>query len=223
LLYNQSRQLKYVGINTLLLLLLSLIGGLMVIIRFYYTGNLVYGFLIWNLILAWIPLVFSLIMFWIHSVTKGRTGWLFILGIIWLLFYPNAPYMITDFIHFQINNSFLVWFDFVIYSIFVWTSFFIGFSSVYLVFRIMKERWNMFISCLSIILVLFLSSFGIYLGRFIRWNSWDAFINPLEFIYSVLKNINIQSVFFSVIFGTWLTLTYAFLYSISYLKIDHKN
>jgi uncharacterized membrane protein len=87
----------------------------------------------------------------------------------------------------------------------------------------MKEKWNTIIGCIIVIIVLFLSSFGVYLGRFVRLNSWDAIFNPFDLIGSALKNISVQSVVFSLIFGTLLTLTYAFLYSITYLKVEDRR
>ncbi len=216
----ESHRLKYILINALLLFLLSFMGWLMVMIRFTYTGQFSYRFLLWNLLLAWIPYMISLLIYWINTFKKGHPVILLGLGVLWLLFYPNAPYMITDFIHFQINRSFIIWYDFVIYSLFIWTSFLIGFSSIYLVFRTMRQKLNRIICGFIVIVVLFLSSFGIYLGRFIRWNSWDALFQPIDLMHSALQNISAQSLIFSLIFGTLLTLTYAFLYSITYLRID---
>lgn len=128
--------------------------------------------------------------------------------------------MITDFIHFESYDSFLMWYDLVVYLIFIWTSFLLGFVSIYLVSRIVEKITNKIFSWMFVLMVQFLSSLGIYLGRFIRWNSWDAMLNPFGLMSSIIENIHLQSFLFSIIFGTLLTLMYAFLYSLTYLKLE---
>lgn len=209
-------------ICTIILLLLSLFGCLMVVVRLLYTGQPRYSFLIWNLCLSWIPLGISMFMTHIYTKTTKKKKYIILIlsGLIWLLFYPNAPYMITDFIHFTYSNSFLTWYDLVIYSTFIFTSFLIGFVSIYLVSRVVEKITNNIIGWLFTLFVLFLSSYGIYLGRFIRWNSWDMILNPFDLFSSFLGNINYQSITFSIVYGALLTLIYAFLYGLTYLKLE---
>jgi len=203
-------------------MLLSIFGCIMVVIRSVYTGYISYYYLIWNLFLSWIPLGIAFLMSYVYSNTrkKKNTVFFFILGMFWLLFYPNAPYMITDFVHFRHSGNFLTWFDLVIYSTFIFTSFLIGFISIYLVSRIVEKRTNKLIGWLFTLFILFISSYGIYLGRFIRWNSWDLLTNPLKLFRGFFVNINFQSIVFSIIYGLLLTLIYAFLYGLTYLKLE---
>lgn len=204
-----------------ILLLLSFMGVFMVILRYAVTERAEFLYFIWNLFLSWIPLVVSIIMTYIYSSKmRGKLIFLLPLGVIWLLFYPNAPYMITDFIHFRNNYTFLIWYDLVIYATFIWTSYLLGFVSVFLIKRIVAKATNKFISWIFMIFVLFLSSYAIYIGRFIRLNSWDALFNP-KYIFNIfIKNINKYSIIFSLIYGALLTLTYAFLYGLTYLKLE---
>jgi uncharacterized membrane protein len=201
---------------------LSVFGCVMIVVRWIFTGDPEFLFLIWNLFLSWIPLGVSAIMSYRYSSRTGgrKLVALVPLGIVWLLFYPNAPYMITDFIHFRNNYTFLIWYDLVIYSIFIWTSFLLGFVSIYLVNRIVEKETNKITGWLFTLFILFLSSYGIYLGRFIRWNSWDLLLNPLALLQSILGNIHLQSLVFSLIYGMLLTLMYAFLYGLTYLKLE---
>lgn len=216
------KRYRHTLICTGILLSLSILGCFMIVARWSFTGYPAFLFLIWNLFLSWIPLGISALMSYLYSYGRqGRKLYkLLPLGIVWLLFYPNAPYMLTDFIHFRDSGTFLIWFDLVIYSIFIWTSFVLGFVSIYLVNRIVEKETNKITGWLFTLFILFLSSYGIYLGRFIRWNSWDLLLNPLALLHSILDNLHLQSLVFSLIFGLLLTLMYAFLYGLTYLKLE---
>lgn len=213
---------KYILRSAFLLLFLSFFGCLMVIIRWASIGTPKYLFLIWNLFLSWIPLGISIIMSYIHTkaINKIRRVQLLSLGVIWLLFYPNAPYMLTDYIHLKNSHSLLTWFDLAMYSTFILTSLLVGFISLYLINRIVLKLTNKIIGWSFVVCVLFLSSYGIYLGRFIRWNSWDIILNPLNLFISFFENINFDSLVFSLMYGILLTLIYAFLIGLTYLKLD---
>lgn len=217
---NILEKYKYILISIFLLFLLSFFGCLMLVIRWLRIGTPKYLFLIWNLFLSWIPLGISLIMRYIHSKVNRGGFILVVLGMIWLLFYPNAPYMLTDYIHLRNSHSLLTWVDLVIHSVFIWTSLFVGFLSLFIVNGIIHKLTNKIIVWLFTIGVLFLSSFGIYLGRFIRWNSWDMILNPLSLITSVLENINFESILFTMMYGILLTLIYTFLYGLTFLRLD---
>lgn len=213
---------KYTMISASILFLLSFFGCLMILMRRYVIGRAAYSYLIWNLFLAWVPFVISIVMSYIDTseIAKKKNHYLFPLGFVWLLFYPNAPYMITDFIHFEFTAKFLNWYDLAIFSLFIGTGFLLGFISMYLVYRIIARHHHTLAGGVFGLSVLLLSSYGIYLGRFMRWNSWDIFIKPSELICSVIQNVNYQSLVFSLIFALLLTLTYAFLYSLTYLHLE---
>lgn len=219
---NVIKKYKHTVICSGILLLLSFFGCVMIVVRYFFTGHHRFLFLIWNLFLAWIPFGLSIVMSYIYTLKPTRKTLVLItpIGLIWLLFYPNAPYMITDFIHFKSSRSFLIWYDLVIYSIFIWTSFLLGFVSIYLVNRIIEKETNKIVGWLSVLFILFLSSYGIYLGRFVRWNSWDMIFNPFSLISSILENIHYQAFIFSSIYGMLLTLMYAFLYGLTHLKLE---
>ena len=216
-----NKKYDYNFFCTLGLFFMSIICGLMVLVKYVLVGSGVYFYLIWNLFLSWIPYGISLIMDTIcHSKRMTRKGLLlFILGAVWLLFYPNAPYMITDFIHLQQHGGFLIWYDLAVFTLFIWTSFLLGYMSIYLVFRMISTKFNPFWGGIFVFIVLYISSYAIYLGRFMRWNSWDILANPIALLISMLQNLNYQSVIFSILFGTILTLIYGFLYIMSHLGV----
>jgi len=139
------------------------------------TTNLLY--LIWNLFLAWIPYIISLCF-----IKKGTPVKLFIpLFLIWLLFFPNAPYLVTDVLHLSAGSPAL-WYDSLLFFFFGWIGLFLGMLSLFQVHQYLKAHLNYFLSEIIIFCICFISSFGIYLGRFERWNSWDLFLNPLVLI-----------------------------------------
>jgi uncharacterized membrane protein len=149
------------------------------------TTNLLY--LIWNLFLAWVPYVISL--FFIKKDTPLNH---FIpLFLIWLLFFPNAPYLVTDVLHIVSISHVLLWYDSLLLFFFGWIGLFLGVLSLFHIHRYLKEHINYFVSEIVIFLICFISSFGMYLGRFERWNSWDVFINNPFVLSRHLFNISI--------------------------------
>jgi len=215
--------LKCVGIY----LFLSFSACFMVVFRKLILGYLDYRYLMWNLFLAWIPLILSIIIgytYFFHKRSVFRKIYLLFLGLIWVVVYPNCPYIITDFIHlggmkYYINTigytmNFLIWYDFIMISLFILTGFLLGFISLYVIQMLITDRFNKWIGYIFVGSVLFLSSFGIYLGRFIRWNSWDIVLKPKILINSILNNSNGYAVEFTISFGLFLILIY---FALNYL------
>jgi uncharacterized membrane protein len=140
------------------------------------TGTSFYRFLAWNLVLAWIPFLAALAAYTL-SRRGARTAAL-AAGVVWLLFFPNAPYMLTDYIHLRSSDAAPVWYDALMLSSFVWTALLLGFFSLYLMQTIWRTRLGDATSWAFATLVLALGSFGVYIGRFLRLNSWDALLHP---------------------------------------------
>jgi len=163
------------GIAILLLSSLYCIG--LELARVVYTGNRVYLFLIWNLFLAWIPFAVSLLIEEVQS-RGARPALLVLLTAIWLLFFPNAPYVITDFVHLRPRGSAPLWFDVLLIASFAWTSLLLGFVSLNRVQRLITSAAGALAGWLSAAGALVLASFGIYIGRFEVRNSWDLIVRP---------------------------------------------
>jgi uncharacterized membrane protein len=137
------------------------------------TTNLLY--LIWNLFLAWVPYVISL-----YFIKKDMSVNRFIpIFIIWLIFFPNAPYLVTDVLHIVSSSPAILWYDSLLFFFFGWIGLFLGMISLFHVHQFLKVHLNYFFSEISIFGICFISSLGMYLGRFERKNSWDIFIHPL--------------------------------------------
>jgi uncharacterized membrane protein len=157
--------------------------GVMLLSRVIYSGTITYLFLIWNLFLAWIPYQLSLVLHH-HKIIARRTVYIVLAG--WLLFFPNALYIITDLIHLEdLETDVPVWFD----AILIFTSSVAGlmlaFASLIKVETFLLQKVKERLVSGLIIGCLFLGSFGVYLGRFLRWNSWDIVTHPLNLLAQI--------------------------------------
>lgn len=155
---------------------------LMVVVRPLRYEGIVFPFLIWNLFLAAIPFAISQFM-WLRPV---KSGTLLVTGLfLWLLFFPNAPYILTDLMHISSRRAAPFWFDLVLLVSFAWNGLMLGHLSLLEVHRIVDERFGTGYGWIFTVSAVVMGSFGIYVGRFLRWNSWDVFIHP----YSLVSDI----------------------------------
>jgi len=136
-----------------------------------------FRFLVWNLILAWVPLLLALVVYDAYRHGARLLGLVPAL-VLWLLFLPNAPYIVTDFVHLSGNSAAPLWFNGVELSAFAWTGILLGFVSLYLVHAVLRDRLGAALSWFVVLCVLALASVGVYLGRVQRWNSWDLLTQP---------------------------------------------
>ena len=170
--YANERLVVLAGLGLASLLCVSL--ELMRELRFGAPG---YRFLLWNLALAWVPLVLSLLIY--DRYRRGHaTLRLVPAAALWLLFLPNAPYILTDFIHLAPGPRTPLWLDGAILSAFAWTGMLLGFASLYLVHAVVRHRYGARAGWSGVLGALALVSAGVYAGRFLRWNSWDLLVRP---------------------------------------------
>jgi len=142
-------------------------------------------YLIWNLGLAWVPLLFIL---WLQRLLRTRlwSGWQpLAITIVWLSFLPNSFYMITDLIHLHEIERTDMLFDLVMFTSFVMNGVMLGYLSLFLVHLELIKRLSRRVSALIISGVLLLASFAIFIGRDLRWNTWDVVLNPASVIFDV--------------------------------------
>jgi len=197
-----------------LLVAASAVSVALAITRIEYSNTREYSSLIWNLFLAWIPFVFASIA---YSLSWGRKMLYVVVtacALVWLLFFPNAPYILTDFQHLSTNAATApVWFDVLMLIWFAWTGLLLGVVSLFMVQEIVTRNFGRLTGWIFAFGVIVLSSVGIYLGRFLRWNSWDVLQDPLPIahdIYSILRHpfSNIRTYGFILLF----TLLFLFVY-----------
>lgn len=152
--------------------------------RYLYTKDHFLLSLNWNLFLAFIPWALTSLVA-IRPRLQSNKQILTLLLIIWFLFFPNSPYIFTDLVHITHKSTMPLWFDLILILTFAWVGMLFGLLSLWDLERILKKSINhKWISVISVGL-LFLGSFGIYIGRDLRWNSWDVIREPFGLIYDI--------------------------------------
>lgn len=151
---------------------------------FYHRKSHTFLFLIWNLFLAWIPYFIALLIPFIYKHTNS-VMLVTLLGIVWLLFFPNAPYLLTDLVHLKKRMFVPFWFDMMMFLSFAWTGLILGLLSLLEIHDFLRQRIPNFIAHLMVFCFIQLSGIGIYMGRFQRWNSWDIIASPMAMIEEV--------------------------------------
>jgi uncharacterized membrane protein len=147
--------------------------AVLLFIRIARTGSLMYAFLVWNLFLAAIPAAAAGLL--VRARTTPRR---MILAGVWLAFLPNAPYLVTDLMHLRLSSAAPVWFDVALLVSCAATGLLLGYTSLADVQRVAAQRFGEAIAWLCAAMTLVLCAFGIYLGRFLRRNSWDVLTDP---------------------------------------------
>jgi uncharacterized membrane protein len=145
-------------------------------------------FLVWNLVLAWVPFVLAIAVYggYRHNAPAPV---LLLLGGLWLLFLPNAPYLVTDFIHVGAVPGVPAWYDAVVVTVFAVTGLLLGFASIYLVQAVTAHRLGERFVWTLVLGVIALTAVGIYIGRVHRLNSWDAFRSPGDLVGMVQRRL----------------------------------
>lgn len=173
--------LKILGIFSLLCIS-------MVLFRIMYADSLRYLWMIWNLFLAWVPLFFVIALRRSEAMRKSTIRSSLLL-LSWLVFFPNAPYILTDLFHLLQVSNMSLWYDLLLILSFAWTGLLTGFVSLIEIQVFFTEKFGKTISWFVTIIALMLGSFGVYLGRFGRFNSWEVITNPFELTHEILLMI----------------------------------
>jgi len=173
-----------------------------------------YGFLFlfFNLFLAWIPYGLSLII-----RTKQAPALKYGLLLAWLLFFPNAPYIITDFIHLELRPSVPLWYDMLVLFSFAWTGLIFGYLSLLRVQKVLMQDWGISISKGLGLIAISLAGLGIYVGRFLRWNSWDVVMQPEQLLADLTSIVTNPSIHWPAM-GAGILLSVLLLLSYSTLQ-----
>jgi uncharacterized membrane protein len=189
----------------------------MVAVRVSYSGNSFYESLVWNLLLAWIPFGFAIYVYDGQRRGVGRLK-LWAAGTIWLVFFPNAPYIVTDLKWLRTWTGAPIWYDVVLVATAAWCGLLLGFISLYLMQSVVQRALGSVRAWLFVLATLAVSSYGIYLGRFQRWNSWDVFTRPSLLAHKVWPHFSHpdqhpKTVAVTALFTAFLAMTYLVFYS----------
>ncbi len=203
-------------LNTACAICIALVGA-----RVAYTDSGRRIDLIWNLFLAWIPFILAYVA---HAFSWRRLTLFIIIpfiSILWLVFFPNAPYMLTD-LQDLARGSFgaPLWYDVIIVVWCSWTAMLLGVVSLYLMQDIVVRAFSHFTGWAFVFIISALSSFGIYIGRFVRLNSWDILQNPAETAMEILGLVIDPSrrlAAFTLLYTVFFLFVYLLLYSFSHM------
>jgi len=204
------------------LLFASVVSAAMVVAKVIVAKKLFFGFLIWNLFLAWVPLLLALVTCDQFEQSPRKPGRLLACAASWMLFFPNSPYIFTDLIHLTASRHHY-WMDMFLILTCAITGLAIGFVSLFLMQSLVRRRYGWLAGWFFISGVSALSGVGIYVGRFLRLNSWDVLFRPIQLFERIggwLTNPRSQPVspLFPVLFATFLFMAYVLLYALTHLR-----
>jgi uncharacterized membrane protein len=187
------------------LALSSAAGMAMLTFRAGYSGRLGYWSLPWDLFLAWLPVPLAFAVARMEPRRPAAWAKLLALAFLWLLFFPNAPYLVTQFMHLHPSHAVYdgpfpfaertpqgnipIWYDVMMLSTFAWTGLMLGFMSLHLIHRAAARLAGPACGWATVIAGLGLCAFGVSLGRFERWNSWDLIAHPLSLLSDVFSRM----------------------------------
>jgi len=213
----------------LLVAVLSLSSAMsvsLVAARIFYLRDIHHIGLIWNLFLAWIPLFIALGMW--ALVHRGYRSTFLLIGpfSVWFAFFPNAPYLVTDIIHLHPHYRIPLWYDATMLFSFAWNGLCAGLVSLWIIQNLAILQFGKWFSWLLVMVVVSASGFGVYLGRFLRWNSWDVITNPQLLLMDIVDRIinplaHPRTYIFTLLFATLLFLAYATMTTLINAKWQH--
>ena len=134
-------------------------------------------------------------------------------GVAWLLFFPNAPYILTDLFHLERRSGVPFWYDLALILSCAWNGLMLAYASRADMQGLVQRRLGTGTGWAFATVALLLSSFGIYLGRYLRFNSWDVLTNPLTLFYDIVNRILHPFSFpgtwgVTLVFGVFLLIGY---------------
>ncbi len=193
-------------------------------VRQYEFGDTRYAYLVWNLTLAWIPLVLAGLLVAAYARRRPAVE-LLAIGLAWLVFLPNAPYVLTDFIHLGTEHR---QFDAILLASFAFTSLALGFASLLLVQLVVTRAAGAAMGWFVALSSLAAASVGIYLGRILRLNSWDVVRRPGHLAEITLTRLqdpfgNRQLLGFVIVLCGFLTIAYCAFYGFTALAATSRG
>ena len=227
-----QRLLTYFSHNKYRLMMFLLLAGATIFsvviwrVRSEVSGTVHYAFLIWNLFLAWIPFIIAYFTYTAPLRRKQIYVVVPIAAFFWLIFFPNAPYILTDFQHLAgVWRDVPVWYDVMLLIWFAFTGLLLGIVSLFLMQEIIRSEFGSCVGWGFVAVVAGLSSAGIYMGRFLRWNSWDILRNPAGvalYTFERVQDPSLQSIGFTGLFALFFLFLYVTLYTFGHLLMERQ-
>lgn len=226
---NKREPAAYGGKIVEALLLSNALSLLLFGIRVFSTQTLRFSFLPWNLVLAWMPLVFA---YWLSRRLRRkpwRSAGNILLTLLWLGFLPNSFYLVSDLIHLTNTGEISKLFDAALFFAFIFNGYTAGFMSSYLIHRELLKRRRAWQAHALIGLAFISCGFAIYLGRYLRWNTWDVLVNPAALLFDVSERVinpaaHPQAFLTTFTFSTLIASIYTVIFQfVATIKTDMAN
>ena len=196
-----------------------LLYGITIVLYTGASGNIMF---VWNVFLGFLPFLFVQILFIYRQKERPKKGVIILLSLLWLIFFPNSPYMVTDLMYFTSSSCID---GNTMYSLFFWVKLLyigsgvlfaalLGLSSLYGMHKLILRWKGRVYGSVFLAAVCFLSGFAIYLGRMLRFNSWDI-LRPFSLLTTVVRQLDLFAVLFSLLFGAYIAGSYIVYYFIA--------
>lgn len=212
----------------LVLCISSAVSAALFLIRVLISDNIRYWFMFWNLFLAWLPVLFA---FWLR-LRLVKTRWLtwqnIAITLLWLVFLPNSFYMVSDLIHLETTGEVMKLYDTAMMMSLIANGLILGYIATFVVhqelLKRLRDRWAH-----AIIGLVFLScGFAIYLGRYLRWNTWDFLINPAALLFDISDRVlrpgaHVETYTITLTFFVLIASLYAVGYQLAVLFRNNNN
>lgn len=148
--------------------------------RIFYTKQWLFAWMGWNLFLALVPYLLT-------RTAIRRPAWIennrlfAILFTVWLVFLPNSFYIITDLFHLENRKAVPFWYDLALIFSFAWNGILLGVASLRQMESFIQSKWPQVKEWQFVYPIMALNAFGVYIGRYLRYNSWDVVTNFFQF------------------------------------------
>jgi uncharacterized membrane protein len=144
-----------------------------------------------------------------------------LIAFLWLIFFPNAPYMLTDLQDLARRAAGApLWYDVIVVVWCTWTGMLLGVISLYLMQDLVVRTFGRAAGWIFVFVISALSSFGIYIGRFVRLNSWDILQDPAETAQEILGIVidpSMRLAAFTLLYTIFFLFVFLLLYSFSHM------
>jgi uncharacterized membrane protein len=179
--------------------------------RLHLTGGRWFVFFLWNLFLAILPLMSSELAAYYSRKGRRLSAWVFV-GFA-VLFLPNSPYIITDLFHLRARAEMPLWYDTMIIFSLALSGLALFYAALFVIRDVLEAIWGRIQAELSVVFLSFLCAFGIYLGRYLRFNSWDVLSNPNDLFEEIADrvinpSVHTRTVGVTLLYGAFLLLGY---------------
>jgi uncharacterized membrane protein len=204
------------------LLLSSLLAAAIFLGRVYISHKFSHINLMWNLSLAWVPYLGSIWVALLQMRPKARWWYFLAPCVLWLVFFPNAAYLITDLYNLD-DSRVPLWYDIGLFFTCAWTGCWLAIASLNTMHALVRKALGGAASWLFVLTIVALNAIGLYLGRFLRWNSWDIFFHPVAILNEVVTLMFHPTAYRETLAFTGLFAAFLLVGYVTFLSLQHRS